>query len=387
MNILFLDQTGELGGAELCLLDIAGAYRDRCLVGLLADGPFRHLLEQHQIPVQVLMTQAVDVQKQSSVWQGLINFGRLLPVIWRVVQLSRHYDLIYANTQKALVVGAIASWLSGRPLVYHLHDIISLDHFSPINQWLIVTLANYFAAQVIANSYASQTAFVAAGGQANQIAVVYNGFAIAQFSQQLPKTLQTRQQLGLSGQFIIGHFSRLSPWKGQHILIEALTHCAADVHVYLVGDALFGEQAYVEQLHQQVARLGLKPRVHFLGFRADAMQLMALCDLVTHTSTAPEPFGRVIVEAMLSGCPVIAAAAGGAIELVEPGQTGWLVHPSDPVQLAAAINDCHAHPHRAQEIARQAKIVASRRFCLSQTNQKIAQLLQQVGQVHGVNST
>ena len=377
MKILFLDQSGKPGGAELCLSDIASAYRDRCLVGLLADGPFRILLEQQQIPVQVLTTQAISVQKQSSLVQGAASFGQLLPAIGRVVQLSRHYDLIYANTQKALVVGAIASWLSGRPLVYHLHDIISTDHFSSINQRLIVTLVNRFAVRVIANSYASQTAFVAAGGRADRTEVVYNGFAIAQFQPQLSQITQTRQALGLTGKFIIGHFSRLSPWKGQHILIEALSHCPEQVCAVLVGEALFGEDEYVASLHQQVERLGLGDRVHFLGFRSDITPLMAACDLVAHTSTAPEPFGRVIVEAMLCGTPVVAAAAGGAVELIVHDKTGWLIPPGDPIQLAAVINDCREHPTVAQKIADQAKIEAGQRFCLSQTNEKIAQILNQ----------
>jgi len=51
---------------------------------------------------------------------------------------------------------------------------------------------------------------------------------------------------------------------------------------------------------------------------------MTACDLVAHTSTVPEPFGRVIVEAMLCERPVVAAGAGGVVELVEPGKTGWL---------------------------------------------------------------
>ena len=84
----------------------------------------------------------------------------------------------------------------------------------------------------------------------------------------------------------------------------------------LVGDALFGEQDYVKQLHQQIEELQLQNRVKFLGFRNDIPLLMAACDLVAHTSTSPEPFGRVIVEAMLSGTPVVAAASGGAVELV-----------------------------------------------------------------------
>lgn len=63
-----------------------------------------------------------------------------------------------------------------------------------------------------------------------------------------------------------------------------------------MGDALFGEQDYVQQLHQQVETLNLESQVKFLGFRSDIPQLMAACDLVAHTSTAPEPFGRVIVK-------------------------------------------------------------------------------------------
>ncbi|MEG4172930.1 glycosyltransferase [Microcoleus sp. S13_D1] len=72
-----------------------------------------------------------------------------------------------------------------------------------------------------------------------------------------------------------------------------------------------------------MAELGLEDRVNFLGFRSDIPQLMAICDLVAHTSTAPEPFGRVIVEAMLCGRPIVAAQSGWAIELIEPGHQ-WL---------------------------------------------------------------
>jgi glycosyltransferase involved in cell wall biosynthesis len=375
MKILFLDQSGKPGGAELCLLDIAKPYRDRCLVGLFADGPFKDLLQQQQIPVQVLASQPLQVRKESSLLQGLSSLGQLAPLIVQVAQKARAYDLIYANTQKALVVGAIASWVSRRPLVYHLHDILSAEHFSRTNLRLAVTLANRFASLVIANSQASLAAFVAAGGRSQLVSVVYNGFEPQLYQQHQFHSQQIKQQLGLKG-FVVGHFSRLSPWKGQHILLQALTHCSPDVTAILVGDALFGEQDYVEYLHQQVAALGLEQRVQFLGFRSDVIPLMAACDLVAHTSTAAEPFGRVIVEAMLCGRPIVAAQAGGAVELVETGKTGWLVPPKDPLQLAKIINTCYQQPELSQAIAQQAKMTASQRFQLSTINQQIAQLLE-----------
>ena len=375
MKILFLDQSGKPGGAELCLIDIAKPYRDRCLVGLFADGSFRNLLEQNHIPVEVLATQSIQVRKESNLVQGLSSLGQLLPLITKVVQEARKYDLIYANTQKALIVGAIASFFSRRLLVYHLHDILSAEHFSKTNRRIAVTSANRFASLVIANSQASLTAFVAAGGRPEITEVVYNGFDPKIYQSRESDVTQIRQQLGLDGQFVVGHFSRLSPWKGQHILIEALTQCPQQVTAILVGDALFGEQDYAQRLHEQVTALGLAKRVKFLGFRSDIPSLMAACDLVAHTSTSPEPFGRVIVEAMLCGRPVVAAASGGAIELVEQGINGFLVTPGKPEELAQVITNCLNEAEKTAAMANNARITASERFDVTTINQHIDQLL------------
>jgi glycosyltransferase involved in cell wall biosynthesis len=375
MKILFLDQSGHPGGAQLCLLDIAKPYRDRCLVGLLADGSFRTLLEQQGIPVEVLTQQTLQVRKDSSFWQGVSSLRQLLPLIQRVVQLSYQYDLIYANTQKALVVGALASLFSRRPLIYHLHDLVVPEHFSLTNRRLIVTLANRFATRVIANSQATQQAFIAAGGRPELTTVVYNGFAPERYIVSATERFQIRQQLGLDPYFVVGHFSRLAPWKGQDVLISALRHCPEDTIALLVGDTLFGEQDYVAQLHRQITELGLQHRVRFLGFRSDIPQLMAACDLVAHTSTAPEPFGRVIVEAMLCGCPVVAAQAGGAVELVELEQTGWLCPANDPKSLAAIVTQCRNQPQQFAVIAQYAQVLAQQRFQLTTINQQIAESL------------
>ncbi|MFH7030244.1 MAG: glycosyltransferase family 4 protein [Heteroscytonema crispum UTEX LB 1556] len=377
MKILFLDQSGKPGGAELCLIDIAKPYSDRCLVGLFADGSFRDLLQQNQIPVQVLTTEAIKVRKESSLAQGLGSLKQLTPLIAKVVQTARDYDLIYANTQKALVIGALASFFSQRPLVYHLHDILSKEHFSQTNRRIAVASANR-ASLVIANSQASQMAFVEAGGRPEITEVVYNGFGPKNYLINELEVRQLRQELGLEGKFVIGHFSRLSPWKGQHILIEALVKSPQKAAVILVGDALFGEQDYVENLHKQVAELGLENRVKFLGFRSDIPQLMSACNLIAHTSIAPEPFGRVIVEAMLCGRPVVAAKAGGAIELVEEGVNGFLVKPGKPEEVAKVITTCIQEPEKTATIANNARIIASQRFDVTIINQQIAQLLKKV---------
>ena len=378
MKILFLDQSSGLGGAELCLADIAYPYRETSLVAVFNEGPFPEYLRHHDIPVETLIQKAIEFQKASGIWQGLKSGSQILSLVSQVRDLSQQYDVIYANTQKALVVAALASVLGGRPFVYHLHDIVSPEHFSATNRVLITRLAS-MARLIIANSQASKQAFLAAGGRARDIRVIYNGFRPEDYDSSDAERQALRHSLGLSeDQFVVGHFSRISPWKGQHILLDAISRAPEHVVAILVGDALFGEDDYGQRLRQDIERLGLGNRVRFLGFRSDIPQLMNSCDLVAHTSIAPEPFGRVIVEAMMCHRPVVAANAGGATELIQHGRTGWLTPPGDAEKLTQVIlNGCN-HPELVKQVAEAGYQSAYQRFNLTHINQQLKDAIEQV---------
>jgi len=148
---------------------------------------------------------------------------------------------------------------------------------------------------------------------------------------------------------------------GQHILLQALAQLPG-VRALIVGEALFGEQAYAERLYALAQELGVADRVAFLGFRRDVPLLMAACDIVVHTATAPEPFGRMIVEAQLAGRPIVASRDGGVVELIADGQTGVLVPPGDPAALAAAVGTLLADPGHAAHLAEQGRRAARARF-------------------------
>jgi glycosyltransferase involved in cell wall biosynthesis len=105
---------------------------------------------------------------------------------------------------------------------------------------------------------------------------------------------------------------------------------------------------------------------------------MSACNLVAHTSTSPEPFGRVIIEAMLCKTPIVASAAGGVVELVNPGKTGWLVSPGNSEELANVINSCYQNPELATNVAIEAYQKANENFQLEQTRQQIDQLLRKL---------
>jgi glycosyltransferase involved in cell wall biosynthesis len=337
-RILFVDQTGELGGGELMLLDLARHFSDRCAAVLLADGPLRERLRAVGVATTVLGggRGLLGVSRQGGRLRTLAAAPAVARTTWRLAAMARRFDLLYPNSQKAAVVAMLAGALARRPVVWHLHDILTAEHFGSLQRRVVVGLANRLARRVIANSEASRAALVAAGGAAGQVGVVPNGLDPAPFDAVTQAQVAAlRAALGIADAPLVGLFGRLAAWKGQHVLLDALP-ALPGVHALLVGEALFGEDDYKAALLRQAADLGVADRVHFLGFRDDVPALMRAVDVVVHTSTSPEPFGRVIVEAMLARRPVLAAASGATVEILG-ADSEWLVQPGDPAALAGAI--------------------------------------------------
>ena len=133
---------------------------------------------------------------------------------------------------------------------------------------------------------------------------------------------------------------RLTDWKGQSDLIEALAilpeRTREQLAVQLIGDAQ-GRTAYVDSLHQAIKSHGLDDLVKISGHYSDMPTLYAACDLVLAPSKRPEAFGRIAIEAAAMGKPVIASDHGGQRETVLSGTTGWLVEPGNPAMIASAI--------------------------------------------------
>lgn len=131
---------------------------------------------------------------------------------------------------------------------------------------------------------------------------------------------------------------RLTRWKGQTVLIEALALLGRkDVRCLLVGSDQ-GRTAYRDELKALVERKHLTDVVHIVGDCNDMPAAYMLTDVVVSASTDPEAFGRVMIEAQAMGRPVCASDHGGARETVLDGTTGWLTPPGEPMALAAAID-------------------------------------------------
>jgi glycosyltransferase involved in cell wall biosynthesis len=378
MKILYVDQTGQLGGGELSLLDWLSRSSKGARVALFEDGPLRPLLEELGIPVEVLTLGALKTIRRES---GLATVFCALPALivlrQKLSEAAANADILYANSQKAFFLTAIAK-RSRQPLVWHLRDLLTAEHFSSLLRRIAIFAGHHFATVILVNSQATADAFIAAGGRPDKLRMVPDGVDSAPFDAVDHTVISAlHQQFCPPGNLLIGLFGRLAHWKGQHILLEAIAQMPG-FQVCLVGDALFGEQLYAESLRKRAAKPDLAGRVHFCGFRTDIPALMRAMDIVVHTSIAAEPLGRVIIEGMLARRPVIATRAGGAMEIATDGETGLLVTPGSVEELRDALRSLHEDSELRARLANAGRAHAEKAYSLSIMVERVNSVLQEL---------
>ncbi len=177
----------------------------------------------------------------------------------------------------------------------------------------------------------------------------------------------------------IGHAGRICPWKGVHLLIEAVDELRrsdsalyAQLQFHICGRSMTADdQSYEKELKETVQRLGLRDKVTFHGFRADMHQFYREMDLLIHSSTIPEPFGLVVGEAMASNLLVLSSARGGVRELIDEGQTAFCFDGSS-VDLALRIGEiCTLNESQLAMIRENARTKVQESYSLKAMTDKI----------------
>jgi glycosyltransferase involved in cell wall biosynthesis len=173
---------------------------------------------------------------------------------------------------------------------------------------------------------------------------------------------RVREALGIAPDRMLAVMvGNLRQWKGHHVVVAALEQMDAAtrqrLHVAFVGAVRPSDEGYLAELRQRLERSGAAAGVSWLGSRSDVPDLLNAADLGLHASTAPEPFGLVLVEAMALGKPVVAARGGGPVDVVTP-ETGILFDPEDPSELASALERLLGKPELRQAMGAAARLRA-----------------------------
>jgi glycosyltransferase involved in cell wall biosynthesis len=194
---------------------------------------------------------------------------------------------------------------------------------------------------------------------------------------------EVREEFGVTGnQPFIGIVGNIKEWKGQEVVVKAvgiLKKTYPDIKCLLVGDCsnLKGDLQYLEYLRNRVKEEELSRNVVFTGYRRDILEIMNALDIVLHASIEPEPFGRVVLEAMVLGKPVIATNFGGPAEIIQDGDSGLLVPPGNANILAEATHSLLENPRERARIAEAGKARVAQ-FHLRHNVQKTEELYQKL---------
>jgi len=368
MNILFLDQFSDLGGAQRCLIELLPAVRDRGWRAHVA-APGKGALRE-----QALAAGAVYHQIQCGPYQSggksipdLFRFAVELPLLAHEIAkliTDCHADILYVNGPRLLPAASLA--LRNRvPLVFHCHSYLRPRYAAALAG---VSLASATATVIASCRFVVEPLRAYIG---ERVEVVYNGVDLAE------GPLQSRDSHG-AGVRRIGVIGRISPEKGQLDFINAARLLPPKYEFIICGAPLFSNAAatdYFTRVREQAAGLPIE----FLGWRDDITAVLSTFDLLVVPSARDEATTRVILEAYAAGVPVVATKSGGIPEIVSDGETGFLAPPREPVSLAAKIQEAMNNPAALERTAGNAQRAVRERYTLAQYQGRVMSILERVG--------
>jgi glycosyltransferase involved in cell wall biosynthesis len=249
-------------------------------------------------------------------------------------------DIVHTHTSKAGFVGRLAARLTGTTAVIHQpHGHIFYGYYGARRTRVYIALerlaARWSDRIVTLTARGTEEHLAHSIGRREQFVTIPSGVPTAALRARAPGRAQARARLGLDADaFVVAAVGRFVPVKGFDLLVAALPRLAAEVdaaQVLLVGDG--PERA---ALQASAAALGVTGRLVLTGTTSDVATCMAAADVLA-TPSRNEGMGRVIVEAMALGVPVVGAAVGGIPGVVVDGECGLIVPAEDPEALADAL--------------------------------------------------
>ncbi|OIM25240.1 glycosyl transferase family 1 [Oenococcus oeni] len=325
-TIMYLHAGAEMYGSDKVLLQLVTGLDKKQFIPIVVlpeHGPLEKALEKNNIQTEVVIYPILRRKYFNP--KGIVNYvSRYFKAEKILEDLANKYrvDLIHVNTL-AVLEGITLKKRIKKPLIWHVHEIL----LSPKFMWkLTAYLSAKYADKIIVVSNATGEHLKKAGyAKKDQILTIYNGINI-------PKRLDNsnfRQEFGIpKDAFVFGHVGRINAWKGQEDFLKASLKLMPDypkMHILFSGNAYRGEEWRETKLKKEINESGFSDRIHYLGFQRNVPKVFNTMNVFVSSSTRPDPFPMVTLEAMANSKAIISYDHGGPAELVINGETGYLV--------------------------------------------------------------
>ena len=338
----------ETGGVERGTVQIAKAITEAGGTALIASEG--GALEPHL--KRAGATHFALPMASKNPWTMMRNTDRLIALIVRYgVEIVHARSRAPAWSAMAACKRSPAHFVTTFHGTYNFKSELKRRYNAVMTQGKLVIANSEFIARHIQKNYRIKP---------ERIRVIQRGVDLLRFD---PASVSPERLAKLSAQWrlddgvpVVLLPARLTRWKGQQLLLDALTQLAdLELRCILVGDDQ-GRTAFRRELEAQITDRGLGGRAFLLDHCEDMAAAYRLADVVVNASIEPEAFGRVIGEAQAMGRPVVAGDHGGAPEQITPGETGFLFAPGDPKALAEALRQALGLDTAAREALGQRAI-------------------------------
>jgi glycosyltransferase involved in cell wall biosynthesis len=272
--------------------------------------------------------------------------------------------LVVTKGMFAHVYGGLAARQLGIPCIWHLQDLISERH-SGIYRRFFAALAARIPTSLICDGSLIREQL--AEPTKDRTTVIFNGVDTSLFRPG-QNGAHARQELGIAPDVLVmGCVARLTPWKGQHFLIDAFARVASAIPqtvLLIVGGSFSDSRAYGDRLRRMAAEADLEHRIVFTGHRTDLSKMFAVMDLFVHTAIEKDTCPLALVSAMSSGLPIVAFDIDGVREMFRHASNGLLVPRADTKALANILLRICEDPRLRRQLGDSARRTAVDTFSL-----------------------
>ncbi|VVM33376.1 glycosyltransferase [Terribacillus sp. AE2B 122] len=360
IRVLFFNHVSILSGGEKSLLDILTNIDRHKIEPILlcpTSGPLTEAAETNEIKVikikmdDNLLNYSRTTSNVSGIFSQMKNVLGTIRLVRKVIK-EEDIDILYSNSMKAHLISSAATIFQNTKSIWHVRDIIDNKLLSHITN-LFSILPN----RVICISKAVKDQFYFKKNKT----IIFNGI------KSRGNVTETKSEDNLFRIAIIGQIAK---WKGQETLIKAaneILKTRKDFRFFVVGEALFKDEITYKDHIKSIAH----PDIEFLGYRKDIPELINHFDLLVHAAIKPEPFGRIIIEAMDAGIPIIATNIGGPKEIIDDKKTGFLYEPGDYLSLTNELLTLSEERTCLKKVSQAAKLRFESNFRLENTINQI----------------
>lgn len=386
VKVAYFDHVARWSGGEIALYRLI-AELDRSqvqpLVILSEAGPLADRLKSIDVEVLVVnLDERVREARKDALHKGILGKLSLILSLYRYacriagLLEENSVQVIHANSLKADVIGWVAGRLARIPVIWHIRDHIDPGYLPRPVVWIFRFLAGWLPDMVLTNSQSTLQKLQESPGRKLNAHVLADGLTDEEILSVYPAPVRQ-----FSKPVKIGLIGRITRWKGQHVFLQAakkVLNAGLDARFLIIGSALFDEHEYEKDILHLVEELQLQEHVQFCGFVEDVPGILAQLDILVHASITPEPFGQVIIEGMAAELPVVAAAGGGVLDIIEHEKNGLLYPMGDAQDLARNLIYLLSNPEDARLLARQGRQTVQDRFRIKKSAEQVAKLYRQI---------